>query len=107
MFDKKEYKNQIRPDVLLLENYPNHQKFKNQKFWSSAGSITKAFKMKWHQVGNGKIQLRLGLGIFNDAILCEGYVKGSTKTEARKLARLKTHMELIAKGRYTECGRIK
>ena len=107
VFDAQEYKMQIRPDVLLLRDYPNDSKFGVQKFWSPAGSIPGGFKMKWHQVGSGNVQLRLGVGVWSDAILCEGYVKRGAKAEARKLARLKTHMQLVVKGRYTKCGKIK
>ena len=62
--------------------------------------------MKWHQIGNGRVQLRLPVGIFTEAMLCEAYVKGNPKEERRKLARFKTHLELIRRGQFTECGRL-
>ena len=110
-FSDQEYKGTIRPDALLLKKFPNDPKFQNSKFWSPAVDhaqvrIPDGFKMKWHNVGNGKIQLRLPVGIFSEALLCEAYAKGNPKEERRKLARFKTHLELIRRGQYTECGRL-
>ncbi len=110
-FADQEYKQVIRPDVLLLKNYPNDPKFSNAKFWSIAESsgarIPDGYKMKWHQVGNGKVQLRLPVGIMNEAYLCEAYVKGDPKKEKRRLEKFRTHLELIRKNRFIECGRLK
>lgn len=110
-FTAKEYKGTIRPDVLVLKSYPNDPKLQNAKFWSiatdrSGNRIPDGFKMKWHNIGNGKIQLRLPVGIFQEAMLCEAYVKENPKAECRKLARFKTHLELIRRGQYTEYGRL-
>ncbi len=111
VFTAQEYKGTIRPDVLLLKQYPGDPKFQNSQFWSiatdrSKNRIPDGFKMKWRQVGNGKVQMRLPVGIFAEAMLCEAYVKGNPKEEQRKLARFKTHLELIRRGQYTECGRL-
>ena len=111
VFTAQEYKQVIRPDVLLLKKFPGDPRFQNSKFWSQAtdrsgNRITDGFKMKWHNVGNGKSQLRLPVGIFAEAMLCEAYVKGNPKEEQRKLARFKTHLELIRRGQYTESGRL-
>lgn len=110
-FSAQEYKKTIRPDVLLLKQYPSEPKFQNPKFWSVAtdragNRISDGFKMKWHNLGSGKVQMRLPVGIFSEAMLCEAYVKGNPKEEQRKLARFKTHLELIRRGQYTECGRL-
>ena len=40
VFNKEEYKRIIRPDVLRLKNYPDDQKFRNDKFWSIATDKT-------------------------------------------------------------------
>ena len=111
VFASKEYRTTIRPNVLLLKKYPNDPKFQNSKFWSQATDLSKnripdGFKIKWHNIGSGKIQLRLPVGIFSEAMLCEAYVKGNSKEEQRKMARFKTHLELIRRGYYTECGRL-
>ena len=44
-FTDQEYWQKLRPDTLLLKQYPNHQKFNNQKFWGPANlnGITKSF----------------------------------------------------------------
>ena len=115
IFSPEEYKQTLRPDVLLLRGYPNEPKFQNSKFWSvatdhSKNRIPDGFKMKWHNLGNGKIQMRLPVGMFqmlpNSTLLCEAYVKGNAKEEQRKLARFKTHLALIRQNRFTECGRL-
>lgn len=113
VFSSQEYKGVIRPDVLLLKGYPpGDAKFQNNKFWGPAKDvhnhkIPDGFKMKWHQVGNGKVQLRLPVGILIEALLCACYVKKTTKQEKRKLEVFRTHLELIRRGQYTECGRLK
>jgi hypothetical protein len=96
---------------MLLQDFPNNGKFSQNKFWSPAVDrsgkiITDCYKMKWHQIRNGHVQLRLTVIIRgNESFLCEAYVKENEKTEKRNLARLKTYAELIRKGQYTVCGR--
>lgn len=108
----QDYNTIIRPDVMLLKTYPADPKFQSGRFWSVAtlggNQIPGGFKMKWRNLGNGNIQLRLpvGMGITADAVLCEAYVKGNANEEQRKLARFKTHLQLIRLGRFTECGRL-
>ena len=109
-FTDVEYKQVIRPDVLLLKDYQHEPKFTNSKFWSIAQSGTRipdGYKMKWHQVGNGKVQMRLPVGMMNEAYLCEAYVKADPKKEKRRLEKFRTHLELIRQNRHTECGRLK
>lgn len=103
-FTDQDYWQRIRPDILLLKVYPFHPKFALSNFWSQ--ELPHGFKMKWHQLGHGKVQVRLPVGVFESAILCEAYVKESSKQEARKLARFKTHLQLIRLGRYVERGRF-
>jgi len=110
VFSRKEYKNTIRPDVLLLKEYPDNPKFDNDKFWSIAtdrtGVIKDGFKMKWHNMGNGRVQLRLGVGLFSEAFLCEAYDKKNEKYESRQLAKFKTYLQLIYENNYVEMGRL-
>lgn len=111
VFDQAEFDTKIKPDVKLLKRYPNDPKFGNGKFWSQATdknshSILAGFKMKWHQVGNGRVQLRLPVAILNDAFLCEGYVKSNDKVDKRMMAKLKTHIQLIKQGRFISRGVI-
>lgn len=111
VFRAKDYQHTLRPDVLRLKNYPGDPKFNLHQFWSiaecpSGHKIPNGFKMKWDQLGNGKVELRLPIGILGKAFLCEAYVKENPKQEQRKLARFKTHLQLIRMGRYTERGRL-
>lgn len=112
VFSEEEYRTVIRPDVMLLQKFPDEPKFSNGKFWSRAqdhGSqnMTNGYKMKWHQVGSGCVQLRLTVGIFsNECFLCEAYVKQNEKQDKRQLARFKTLLDLIRKNRYTIRGRL-
>lgn len=62
--------------------------------------------MKWSKIGSGRVELRLPVGITTDTFLCEAYVKENAKYEQRRLARFKTHLQLIRMGRYTERGRL-
>lgn len=107
-----DYRTTIPPDVILLKTYPAAPKFQNGKFWSTAtfanSPIQNGYKMKWHNIGNGNIQLRLPvvMGVSSDTILCEAYAKGNAKAEQRKLAKFKTHLQLVRQGRFAECGRL-
>ena len=62
--------------------------------------------MKWHQVGPGKVQMRLPTGMFAEAYLCEAYVKTDPKKEKRMMAKFKAHLELLRRGQFNECGRL-
>lgn len=63
--------------------------------------------MKWRQIGPGQVQLRLPVMIRpRTAYLCEAYVKANAQVDQRKLARFKTHMNLIVLGRYTYRGQL-
>ena len=62
--------------------------------------------MKWHQMGSGKVQIRLPVGMLDSAYLCEAYVKENPNQEARRLARFKTHLQMIRLRRFTERGRL-
>ncbi len=110
VFSSNEYSQTLRPDVLLIKQYPQDAKFSNGKFWSFASDasstrIPDGFKMKWHQIGHGKIHLRLPVALLNGkAYLCEAYVKRDEKVDKRKLAKFKGHIELIRQNKHTECG---
>ena len=111
-FTKEEYKTILKPNVMLLKNYPNNAKFQLQQFWSFAESpsgqkINNGFKMKWDSLGNGLIELRLPVAIFSDASLFEAYVKSDDKKDKRMLARFKTHLQLFLENKYTERGKLK
>jgi hypothetical protein len=113
VFTRQEYVSVIRPDVVLLKGGipPTDPRFSNSKFWGPAklGNVRLAngFKMKWHQVGPGQVQLRLPVTAGSQKVfLCECYEKLNASYERRKLARFKTHMNLIAQGRYVYRGTL-
>lgn len=97
---------------MRLVNYPDDTKFKNGKFWSPAKDMSKViilsgYKMKWHQIGDGRVQLRLTVGILGgQCFLCEAYVKNNDKVDIRKLSRFKGNLELIRQGSYTIRGKL-
>jgi len=110
-FTDQQYWGQIRPDVELLRGgIPStNVKFANPKFWGPAkyGNVVLAngYKMKWHNLGVGQTQLRLPITTGSAvAFLCEAYVKANAAYEKRKMARFKTHMNLISQGRYVYRG---
>ncbi|HQZ87786.1 MAG TPA: hypothetical protein PLL67_03375 [Gammaproteobacteria bacterium] len=112
VFNSDEYLKVIRPDVMLLKKFPHNPKFGQGKFWSAAQEsngqvITNGYKMKWHQVGSGRVQLRLTVGIIdNKCFLCEAYVKHNEKHDKRQLARFQAVMQLIRQNHYTMRGRL-
>jgi hypothetical protein len=97
-FSDKEYREILRPDVELLKEYPQHAKFNNDKFWGpckdkSGKIIRHGYKMKWHNIGSGGIQLRLSVALINGtAWLCNAYMK--------------LKIQLINEGRYILRGRL-
>lgn len=112
VFSDAEFNTIIKPDGLLLLEYPRHPKFDNNKFWSPAQDkngviIPDGYKMKWHNIESGRIQLRLPVGIINGvAFLCQAYVKSDDKTERLKLAKFKDHLKLIRSNRHTVKGKL-
>lgn len=109
---KDEYTREIRPDVLRLKNIETDTKFANGKFWSIAEEagkvIPNGYKMKWHQVGSGKMQLRLPIGhLFHKGFyLCAAYIKSDPKKEKREMAKFKVYMQKLSQDEYNECGRL-
>jgi hypothetical protein len=113
VFTDPEYRNTIRPDVKLLgDGLPSpHPKFTSTTFWGPAkqGNVVlqDGFKMKWRNIGSGRVQLRLPVMAGTQrTFLCEAYVKTNALVDQRKLARFKTHMNLITQGRYIFRGRL-
>jgi hypothetical protein len=112
VFTDQEYRQTIRPDALRLLTYPTDTKFTNNKFWSQATEggglvISDGYKMKWHQIGDGRIQLRLTVGLIgNEFYLCEAYVKKDEKIDKRMLAKFKVYLQLIRMGRFQTRGKL-
>ncbi len=112
VFSEAEYREILRPDAELLKEYPYHCKFGNDKFWGpckdkSGKIIRQGFKMKWHNIGPGRSQLRL-LVVINDetAYLCNAYIKENANKDFREMAKLKVKIQLIEEGRFTFRGRL-
>ncbi|GJD20952.1 hypothetical protein RIVM261_059080 [Rivularia sp. IAM M-261] len=111
-FTSEEYKNIIRPDVILLKEGfpPENPKFQNGKFWSFAtlgnSTIKDGYKMKWHNTGQGKVQLRLGVAVLSDFFLCRGYVKSNENVDKREMAKLKINIRDISKGNFSYRGML-
>ncbi len=70
--------------------------------------------MKWHNLGPGKVQLRLCVVILESdlegkikqrAFLCTSYVKDD-KTDKREMARLKIKIQKIEDGTYKYRGKL-
>lgn len=111
VFPKDDYWNDLRPAVLTLKNFPSDPVFQNDKFWGPAevmgNPISGGFKMKWRQVGNGKVQLRLPVALIGtNAYLCGAYVKENAAKETKALIRFEQHVDLIKKRKHTERGRL-
>lgn len=112
VFTEKEYKEMLRPDAELLHNYPQHPKFRNDKFWGpckdkSGKIIRQGYKMKWHNIGPGRVQLRLLIAMIGEkAYLCNSYVKDNENTDFREMIKLKIKIQLINEGRYIFRGRL-
>lgn len=112
VFTDQEYHSVLRPDAELLKQGwpPSDSKFSNSKFWGPATglggkNIQHGFKMKWHNIGNGKVQLRMAVVIYKSkAFLCQGYVKTNDATDKREMAKLKNRINDIASGTYKYRG---
>lgn len=122
VFTDQDYRYQLRPDVELLKTDdpfdPAHPKFSNSKFWGRAtfsGKVVKCgHKMKWHNLGPGKVQLRLCVVIVDSALekvkrqrafICSAYVKDD-KTDAREMAKLKLKIQKIEDGTFVYRGNL-
>lgn len=121
-FTRDEYKNILRKDAELLKTDdpfdPNHPKFSNGKFWGPAtyqGNVIKyGYKMKWHNLGPGTVQLRLCIVIIETiiekikaqrAFLCTSYIKDD-KTDKREMAKMKIKIQKIEDGTFTYRGKL-
>lgn len=112
VFSDQDYWSVLRPDVERLHNYQSDAKFSSSQFWGPAtdrtvGTITHGFKMKWHNLGPGRVQLRLAVAVYaGDAYLCQAYVKSSDKVDKREMAKFKHRIRLISLGQYTQRGTL-
>lgn len=107
VFTEEEYRKVLRPDTLLLREFPDHPKFGSSNFWGPAtrkggARVPNGYKLKWRQIGPGRVQLRVCVAILDDlAYLCQGYVKGSQAKDHREAAKLNDRITQIIAGNYT------
>ncbi len=111
VFNAALYRKVLRPDILLLRGMTD-PKFKNPKFWGPAidrknCNIVDGYKMKWHNFGNGSIQLRLCVALIDDtAYLCHAYKKTSPAHDKRRAGTLKDKILIIRQGNHEERGEL-
>jgi hypothetical protein len=110
VISSNDYWNVIRPDVVLLKSMTD-TKFSNSLFWGPAkvrGVIVQnGYKMKWHNLGNGRIQLRLCVALLNGKIyLCRAFVKSSSFDDERECANLRIFTGYISKNQHIERGML-
>lgn len=69
--------------------------------------IQDGFKMKWRNLGPGRVQLRLAVAMHaGSAFLCHAYVKSSDSVDKREMAKLKDRIRNISLGNYTTRGTL-
>jgi hypothetical protein len=111
-FSPQEYLTIIRPDVERLHMFPTDPRFGVSNFWGpatdkSGNVIPCGYKMKWHNVGNGRVQLRLLVAIVNGtALLCRAYVKSSEAVDKRECVKLIGHINRISSGQFVIRGAL-
>lgn len=114
VFSDSDYWDTIRPDVELLKQglSPPAIALQNGRLFGpatdrSGNAIQHGYKMKWHNLGPGAVQLRLSVAVIGDtAYLCRAWVKDSPATDKREAAKLKHHINAIVSGRYATRGEL-
>ena len=112
VFSRALYFEALRSDILRLRNLVGDPKFRDAKFWGPAidrrgRAVPDGWKMKWHNFGNGNVQLRLCVGLVGaDAYLCHAYVKTSAAQDKRMAGSLKDKIDLIRAQRHDERGEL-
>jgi hypothetical protein len=114
VFTPQDYRTILRPDAELLRDYGTAKedaKFQNGKFWGPAEyrgkRIADGYKMKWHNLGPGTVQLRLTVYLRDgEALLCHAYTKDSQSKEDRELAKFNNRTALIRQGQYVTRGKL-
>lgn len=109
-FTMSQYHNELRPAAMKLAVYPNDSIFRDGRKWGPAQDkngliIENGFKLKWHNMGHGRVQLRCLVVIWNEtAFLCDSYIKTSDSLDKRRCSRLKSKIFDICQGHYYHRG---
>ncbi len=112
VFTQAAYWQVLRPDILRLRGWPTDPWFREARSWGPARDrpntdVPQGYKMKWHNLGNGNVQLRLCVGLVEgSAYLCHAYVKTSAELDRREAAKLKMRISLIHAGTYQSRGEL-
>ena len=108
----EEYWSTLRPDIVRLRHRTTDARFNNPSFWGPAQSgpnkvISQAFKMKWHNIGPGRIQLRLGVvECEGDYYLCHAWSKTSQNQDFQSAMALRDFVRKIRSGAVLCLGTI-
>lgn len=111
-FSKAEYWQTLRPDIERLFALSSDAKFRDSKFWGPAESaankpVSDGYKMKWHNMGSGRIQLRLGVVLIGPtAWLCHAWSKTKDAEDQRQCMALRHRITLIRAGQARIKGEI-
>ena len=68
--------------------------------------VPNGYKMKWHNMGDGAVQIRLCVAVLDHAYLCQAYVKDNATTEHREAAKFMARIKSIKDGRYYHRGTL-
>lgn len=113
LFSEADYWSTIRPDIQRLFDFPSDPRFGDSNFWGPAKSnpsqiVRDGFKLKWHNLGPGQIQLRLGVALLGStAWLCGAWNKTSRPMDHLASARLAKQIEEIRAHRAITRGFIR
>ena len=108
-FSEQEYWEVLRPDILRLYQHKTDACFQNAHFWGPAETgqgkvVQDGWKMKWHNIGHGRIQLRLGVALLDgDAYLCHAWSKTSGQDYPQGMV-LKNRIQKIKEGNFSLRG---
>ena len=109
-FTMAQYHQELRPAAMKLAVYPKDPFFRDSKKWGPAQDkngvhIDYGYKLKWHNMGNGKVQLKCLVVIWNNkSFLCDSYIKTSDSLDKRRCSRLKSKIYDISQGHYYHRG---
>lgn len=108
----EEYWSTVRPDIERLFQFAGEQKFRDARFWGPAESgpnrtVPEGYKMKWHNIGNGGLQLRLGVTFFaGDAWLLHAWCKTSPHVDYINGATMRARIPRLRAGEIDAIGVI-